>query len=102
MVACSLALNAAGESVATDMESGPKERGGGESNFDVDMIATAVTRLVTTGRRLRFSCLPFRSGQRFRCFTYSTAAFCRSGSSSPTCLPSLIAFSNVCRPSRTR
>mgnify|MGYP003112541669 FL=1 len=58
MVACSLALNAAGESVATDMENGPKERGGGESNFDVDMIATAVTRLVTTGRELRFSCLP--------------------------------------------
>ncbi|EMB13889.1 hypothetical protein RE6C_05388 [Rhodopirellula europaea 6C] len=31
-------------------ELGGEERGGGESNFDVDMIATAVTRLVTTGR----------------------------------------------------
>ncbi|KLU04856.1 hypothetical protein RISK_003124 [Rhodopirellula islandica] len=38
------AVDAAGESVATDMEGGPMELGGGESNFDVGIIATAVTR----------------------------------------------------------
>lgn len=102
MVACSLTLNAAGESVATDMENGPKERGGGESNFDVDIIATAVTRLVTAGKELSHSGFPLLADQRFRCFTYSTAAFSKSGSSNPTCLPSWMAFSSVWRPSRTR